>query len=886
MKISLIRWLMIMIIGITGCSAEPDGSGDPPPPVVDASFEKQAPGTYIFEHTDPAITDTITYVIDEDERNLHEKIGDIEETRYWFESMVEGDETRAYYITMNQTYIGVEVITGGIENGEAGKTLSLFRDTTLPSNIKDFATKEDVKWDEINRINSTVPPTMDLESFVAQAPGTYTFTDTTDVEPDIVYIIGGDLDLYIGADMQYEFIETITDSKTRAFYKSATGDTYIGLEVVTGGIVNGEAGKTLSLFKDTTSSLDIKDFATKEDVKWEEANRIDSTIPPVIDPNLFIGKAPGTYIFADPDNLDKTISYEIKNDLNLYKDTTKVYDYVRLKDGSEDQAFYKSATGDTYIGLEVVRNSATANSDPATDKKMLSLFKDTSFVIDIKDFAAEGDVKWDEINRINSTVPLTPADPKSFEAQAPGTYVFLALDSGSTETTYIVDKATLDIYISPDKVFEFVSKIAGDETRAYYLNPSTKRYIGVEVVNENTVTNSDPNTEGKLLSLYKNRLNSYITREWLTKEEVVFNTANQIYDAESPAKSWDPVGASVGMSTGNINWSVSAIDSQDNLYVFYEGGPLTVQRYDATAKTWKSMIVESRGAASSTTAITVDKNDNIYVATARNPLGSYKGMIWKATAASLASSNPVWTDVTPSDAVDMGKPALAADPNTGDIYYSYTLADGAYVQKSTDGGNNWTRLAGVIPITGGNKGIFISLAVKSTSGEVYLATGGGNDLARELKIYRWTGSIWESTTAVSIGNAEDVDLKINPKDQGLYVAYFDIDNGKKATVKKLVGDTWVTQGAPGFSGRRADYLKINFDKNGNAVVAYGGDGSVDGPSRAYFLLDNQWEPLGTGQASKGNSYYSALSVASDGTVYLSFNDQEQGGKLTVKQYKP
>ena len=885
MKTSFLQqFMLIAIIGTASCSTEP-GEPDTAP----KTFENQAPGTYVFE--DPNTDVKITYFIDKDnELELSETTDGINFVTYYLDSKVPGDETRAYYRSNEDyTYIGVEVITGGIVNGEAGKTLSLFKDTTLPLDIKGWDDILEVKWDEINRINSTIPPNLDPNSFVVKAPGTYKFEDpNTDVK--ITYVVKGDLDIYDANDVKlYEFMKQVEANEDQAFYRNPQTHAYIGVEVVReGSLINSDPatdGKMLSLFRDTTSPINIIDFADESSVKWEEANKINSTVPIFVDPNLFIGKAPGTYIFEDPDNLEGNITYTIGNDLHLYLDTTKVYDYIEQNEASQEQAFYKSATGDTYIGVEVVREGTIDNSDPKTDK-MLSLFKDTSFVIDIKDFATQTDVTWGEDNRINSTVPKTPKDPNSFEAMVPGNYTFTVQNAGdgSVETIYTVDRATLDIYIADDKKYDFVAKVVGDETRAHYQNSDTDKYIGVEVVTGGIV-NGDA---GKTLTLFKDKSHPLVVREWINPADIVWSDQNRIVYAEIPAQPWIDVAgttSSVGISTQAVHWISSIVDKDDNLYVFAQDSGGRLQRYDANAQTWKQIIVTTEG--TDTSDIETDTDGNIYIVATTTAT-----KVWKATATDLANAangaDNVFTDLALPAGLN-GKSTITIDPTTKHIYVAVSGA-GVVTVKKYDGAN-WTD-AGTVTDASVGVSHFTALATDDT-GKVYLAVGGGNLAAHNLKVYKLetSGVTWTSTTGeTAIGSAMDIDLEFNDTGsfKGLYLAYKDSNKDGKATVKKLngAGDAWETQGVEGFTGANSDYLSIAFDGNGNTILAYGGDSQsgLAGPSKAYYLLDNQWEALGTGQASSGDSYYSSLAVSSSGTVYLSFHDREAGGKLTVKQY--
>ena len=874
------------------------------PPNLDINiFEKQAIGTYIF--ADPNTELKVTYVIKDD---LGVYVDDIKQ--YEFIEKIAGSETQAFYkSTVGETYIGVEVVKDGTlinsDPASDAKMLSLFRDTSLPTDVKDFANEATVLWLEANRINSTVPIPIDPNSFVGKAIGTYIFKDPMGFNEDITYVIKNDLNLYIGDIKIYDYVK-LNGNENQAFYKRPSGETYIGVEVVRGGAIeNSEPGtdKMLSLFRDTSLPTDVKDFANEATVLWLEANRINSTLP---HPDSFVRKAPGTYVFADLSGnmfLQPSITYTIKSDLHIYdKNDKRIYHYKKQKDNSADRAVYVKyidvgvggPVGEyaASIGVEVVRGGAIENSEPGTDK-MLTLFRDTTDLRNIKDFYKQVFVTFYDANRINSTTPLRPTDTESFHYNAPDIYKFEVLEEGAIATTYRIHPVSLDIYkgateeLSTDKAYKFVSNTTvASKTRAHYQSMEDGTFIGVEVV-KNGVRNSLDNT--KTLSLFKDKTtNPGTTTEWANIDDIDFAEGNRITAAEAPPvvrpPDWKKIGDdSTGFSAGTVTDTASVVDSVGNLYVMYGDGAPRVKKYSLGTSTWTTMNIAAAGTVLEA-EITIDGSDNIYVTAKYNMAPK----VWK-----LPAGTSTWEDITPEGLTTGNFPSITVNNAGTKLYLSY-IGSKPNVKEYDTGTKVWTTIASDLASL---NAWTTPIAVHPTSDELYLAKAGKQGGNWNLSIHKLSGTSWTQVGAnLTLNTTQDIDLKFSPSGV-LYVAYYTMilsgnNNISRGTVKKLNGATWELVGAENFMENPPSYLSMSFDSSENPIVAYSGaDGSspkwvgTTAPAEAYAFDGATWNTIGlTGKISTGDAEYTSVTVHSDGTVYVSYKDRLNDNKLSVRQF--
>lgn len=113
------------------------------------------------------------------------------------------------------------------------------------------------------------------------------------------------------------------------------------------------------------------------------------------------------------------------------------------------------------------------------------------------------------------------------------------------------------------------------------------------------------------------------------------------------------------------------------------------------------------------------------------------------------------------------------------------------------------------------------------------------------------------------------------KDGTKYVVYQDVTNSKKATVMKFNGTSWVPVGTPGFSIGESSYDSVAIAPDGTPYVAYqdgtDGDGLNNGKATVMKFNGTNWVPVGTPGFSTWPVIYTSIAVASDGSLYVSYN---------------
>ncbi len=121
----------------------------------------------------------------------------------------------------------------------------------------------------------------------------------------------------------------------------------------------------------------------------------------------------------------------------------------------------------------------------------------------------------------------------------------------------------------------------------------------------------------------------------------------------------------------------------------------------------------------------------------------------------------------------------------------------------------------------------------------------------------------------------------------LYAAFYDFAAGGKGTVKKYDGTNWVTVGAAGFTGGRADDPDFLVDANGTPYYVYRNSFSSN---RAFVMSydGSNWNNVGVGSASTEGAYANRIDVDSNNDVYIMFKenstDNNINSRLTVMKY--
>ncbi|BAU27111.1 putative repeat protein (TIGR02543 family) [Aneurinibacillus soli] len=368
---------------------------------------------------------------------------------------------------------------------------------------------------------------------------------------------------------------------------------------------------------------------------------------------------------------------------------------------------------------------------------------------------------------------------------------------------------------------------------------------------------------------------------------------NQVY-----AKTlWDVVGTA-GFSSGQINFPSLAIAPDGTPYVAYtesndNNNKATVKKFNGSG--WETVGTEgfSDGAV---------HYPSIAIASDGTPYVAYKdwGNGRKATVMKFNGSS--WVPVGPVgfSAGYANYTSLVIAPD-GTLYVAYqdqANASRATVKKFNVQTSSWDTVGAGVGGTGGfsaGEAYDLSFAI-SPNGTPYVAYTDTVNGYRAT-VQKFNGSSWVPVGLVGFtaGYASKPSLAIAP-DGTPYLAYGDgpyqlyggdEGNGYKATVKKFTGSGlsgWETVGTEGFSADRMSFLSLTIASDGTPYLAY-----QDGLQYLYKATvkkfnGSSWESIGTEGFSAGLSNYISIKFAPDGTPYVAYLDGGNGVKATVMKY--
>lgn len=289
--------------------------------------------------------------------------------------------------------------------------------------------------------------------------------------------------------------------------------------------------------------------------------------------------------------------------------------------------------------------------------------------------------------------------------------------------------------------------------------------------------------------------------------------------------SWVSIGA--GISAGNSSYSELVINSTGTPYLAYSDGVnagVTVKSYNNTS--WPTVgSAGFSGFSSPGHEIAVDNNDIPYVVFDYNNTNAarvmkYNGSAWVYVGAAFSASIATAT-------------CILFDSNN-DPYVAYN-----------DAGNS-------------NKA-----TVKKYNGSSWVTVG---------------------SAGFSAGTVSDMSFAISDNDV-LYLSYRDAGNSDKLTVMKYNGSAWVAVGSAGATSGEVYMTSMQIINEQPYVACSDGSGTNGYKLSVYFYNGSTWGYLGgSGGVSAGISWYLDMAKASNGDLYVSYQDYGNGNDATVMKY--
>ena len=177
----------------------------------------------------------------------------------------------------------------------------------------------------------------------------------------------------------------------------------------------------------------------------------------------------------------------------------------------------------------------------------------------------------------------------------------------------------------------------------------------------------------------------------------------------------------------------------------------------------------------------------------------------------------------------------------------------------------------------------MSFDIKYNSG--YIAFSNLDDQGKidVIKVDGGNISVLETYDNISDGLSNSLDLKINPFTLEPYIAFQDIGNSGKLTVKKLSGDSWELVGAESISDGIASDVSLAFNQSGVPYVAFK-DVSFSNKLSVMSFDGSNWGYVGERGISSGAASYPSVKINANDEVYVAFKDGSVSNKASVMKF--
>ena len=177
---------------------------------------------------------------------------------------------------------------------------------------------------------------------------------------------------------------------------------------------------------------------------------------------------------------------------------------------------------------------------------------------------------------------------------------------------------------------------------------------------------------------------------------------------------------------------------------------------------------------------------------------------------------------------------------------------------------------------------FNSLAIDKLNTPFVAYTDLANGNKATVKTFDGTQWTVAGTPAFSAGSVKDVCIAV-AADGTPYVAYSDRAYGYKLVVQQYNGKEWLPVGNPGFTAGRANYVSFALDGNNTPYVAFSDESRNNGLTVMKYD-GRQWTTVGTSNISAGQAIGIDLAIDNTGTPYVVYKDISIGGATRVVKY--
>jgi hypothetical protein len=300
----------------------------------------------------------------------------------------------------------------------------------------------------------------------------------------------------------------------------------------------------------------------------------------------------------------------------------------------------------------------------------------------------------------------------------------------------------------------------------------------------------------------------------------------------------------------------------------------------AQAGTWTNAGAAdfTAGFFSAYSALTFDASGTLYLA--------YVGAGNKASVMKFTEANG-WVQVGavgfsngPASSVSL---TLSAS-GTPYIAYPDSATDGkvSVMRFSGGPGTGWDYV-GLPHFSADQSGMTANLALNGETPYVAYAHASG---LNNVKVMRFDGTGWVpvGTAGTLMGTAVgtgDVSLALNASGTP-YIAYMELENERRLSVKAFDGTNWNYVGAPTSLGKPTGLAPLVMDASGTPYAAYADKDNAD--KATVMKLDGaSWVAVGTPEISEGRAYVISLALDAAGAPYIAYVNAD--GSVSVKRFE-